>query len=327
LSPSASHRHHRAGHEYEQCEGRPVDEAGHDQELVAILFGRSSPGGQHHDHHEERQRAQADDGGHAHLRHDQTGEAGNVDRVCTVLIRFDPAAPWPVLLAAVRDEFADRPWDSPGAHWPDHPHLLGGRDRLAGGTWLAVDPTRPAVAALLNGVPRGPLEGGGARPTRGALALRALLGEDPPTGAALTDYDRFHLLRATAGRAEVWTWDGVGMVHRPLAPGDHILVNAGVDEPADPLVPHFAPLLAATPSPDPKPDQPTEQAWPGWVDLLLGDGLDPTDPRALIVAHDVGGRRYGSSSVCLVGLGRGAVRYDFSSTPGRQDGWTVVDVG
>src|SRR5256714_4879658 len=69
--------------------------------------------------------------------------------MCTVLLRFAPGTSCPLLFGAVRDEFVDRSWDPPAAHWGGR--LLGGRDRSAGGTWLAVDPDRPAVAAVLNG--------------------------------------------------------------------------------------------------------------------------------------------------------------------------------
>src|SRR6266536_501359 len=64
--------------------------------------------------------------------------------MCTVLLRFAPGSASPLRLGAVRDEFVDRAWDPPGAHWGDR--LLGGRDWTAGGTWLAVDPDRPAGA-------------------------------------------------------------------------------------------------------------------------------------------------------------------------------------
>src|SRR5262245_37407857 len=90
------------------------------------------------------------------------------------MLRFAPGSRWPLRLAAVRDEFTERAWDSPAAHWPSQPDVWGGRDRTAGGTWLAVDRSKPAVAALLNGVRRDPPEDGAPRPTRGALPLAAL---------------------------------------------------------------------------------------------------------------------------------------------------------
>src|SRR2546423_4648457 len=96
--------------------------------------------------------------------------------MCTVLLRCTPGAPVPVILGAVRDEFVDRAWDAPAAHWGGR--LLGGRDRTAGGTWLAVDPDRPAVAAVLNGVRRP----GGAPPRPGRPPPAARRGQPGPGG-------------------------------------------------------------------------------------------------------------------------------------------------
>jgi hypothetical protein len=248
--------------------------------------------------------------------------------VCTVLLRFDPGSAWPVLLGAVRDEFTERPWDHPGAHWPGPwSALVGGRDRLAGGTWLAVDPSsdRPAVAALLNG-PRLPPLASGTRPTRGTLALEALATGQVPEGGAIADYDSFHLLLATAEAATVWSWDGVRRTERALDPGDHILVNLGVDTADDPLVPHFLPLLTATPAPIlglPGGDDDAAE-WEPWTQLLAGDGLDPDDPRALVVSKQVEGRSYGSTSATLVALGRGRARYAFNPVPVDTDAWYEV---
>jgi hypothetical protein len=235
--------------------------------------------------------------------------------VCTVLLRFRPGSEWPVLVAAVRDEFMGRPWDGPDRHWPDLPTVIGGRDRVAGGTWMAVDTARPAVAALLNGVRREPAAD---RPTRGRLVLAALAGEPGlvpgiADAAALESYDGFHLVRVDSGGAEIWSWDGVGLTHQALDPGDHIIVNLGADRDEDPLVPHFRPLFAATATP-PLTGAPAD-AWAGWVDLLRGDGLAPDDPRGLIIAHDFDGHRYGSTSASLVAIGPTGVRYDFTATP------------
>jgi hypothetical protein len=242
--------------------------------------------------------------------------------VCTVLLRFAPGTAWPVLLGAVRDEFVERPWDPPAAHWPDHPGFLGGRDRTAGGTWLAVDPDprRPAVAALLNGRPLPPIEG--VRPSRGGLPLHVLTHPEPP--ADLGRYDAFHLMRATPQRIDVWSWNGTEATHRILTPGDHVLVNDGVDADEDPLVPFVRPVLAHAATPDPRPGLPTAEAWTDWIGLLDGGDIDPTDPRALIVRHVHGDRVYGSTSVSLVGLGTAGVRYDFTANPGKQAVWHEI---
>jgi hypothetical protein len=251
--------------------------------------------------------------------------------VCTVLFRFQPDADWPLLLAAVRDEFVDRAWDAPAAHWPtDAPGMIGGRDRTAGGTWLAVRPDRPAVSALLNG-PRLPAVG--VRPSRGGLPLAALgvgLGGklDP---ASVRDYDGFHLLLGSPEGVVVWSWDGVEVTRADVTPGDHIIVNLGVDTVDDPLVPHFAPLLKSLP--DAGPGVSTVDFWGDWVTLLRGDGLAPDDPRGLIVRRELdtgefAGRVYGSTSASLIAIGRDgagqdSVRYDFTATPDHPQ-WTRV---
>lgn len=234
--------------------------------------------------------------------------------MCTVLLRVVPGATHPVLLGAIRDEFVERSWEPPARHWAGSAaHLIGGRDQLAGGTWLAVDPDRRAVAALLNAGRRDDPVDGLPRPTRGTLALRILTEAGLPED--LDRYDRFHLLRADLDGGEVWSWDGDALTHVELVPGDHIIVNAGLDADSDPLVAHFAPLLAAS--------LPTPQAW---IDLLAGDGLDPGDERALVVAKEIEGRCYGSTSATLVALAADGVRYDFTATPA-DPAWWRVDTG
>ena len=90
--------------------------------------------------------------------------------MCTVVLSFEPAARIPLLLLGVRDELTDRPWLPPARHWPGTP-LVGGIDKQAGGTWLAVQPELPRVSCLLNG--RGVLADAARRRSRGELPLRA----------------------------------------------------------------------------------------------------------------------------------------------------------
>jgi hypothetical protein len=249
--------------------------------------------------------------------------AVTVPAMCTVLLQVDPLGSWPVVLGAVRDEFVERPWDPPAAHWPDPwAALVGGRDRTAGGTWLAVDPRpgRPAVAAVLNGGRREALPDGTARPTRGTLVLRVLSGGGVPEGDELARYDRFHLLLATVERQELWSWDGSELAHQVLASGPHIAVNEGLDVTSDPLVPHLLPALTEVTAPDPAAGD-----WGGWPDLLTGGGLPGDDERALVVAKEVEGHAYGSTSAALVGLAAdGRVRYDFTARPADPASWAPV---
>ena len=214
--------------------------------------------------------------------------------MCTVLLRFAPGTAQPLLFGAVRDEFVDRAWDPPATHWGGR--LLGGRDRSAGGTWLAVDPDRPAVAAVLNGT-RLPLPADGVRPSRGGLPLAALRGEVP---SHVDGYDGFHLVLGTTQRVRVWSWDGTAVRTTELAPGDHVIVNEGVD-PAD------RPVAAKLHAVDGHED---------WV-RLLGDDL-------VLVDRTFDGRRYGSTSTSLVTLDATGVRYEFNARPRDVSGWYPV---
>ncbi len=100
-----------------------------------------------------------------------------------------------------------------------------------------------------------------------------------------------------------------------LEPGDHLIVNLGLDTDEDPLVPHFAPLLAKTP--------PELDAWQG---LMAGDGLDPGDERALVVRKEIEGHLYGTTSGSLVALSSDEVRYEFTATPAEPASWDEVRV-
>jgi hypothetical protein len=139
----------------------------------------------------------------------------------------------------------------------------------------------------------------------------------------LGGYDGFHLLRGTTAGVTVWSWDGTAVKRQDLEPGDHIIVNLGVDTAEDPLVPHFAPLLAATPSPPLTAGAGTARAWDGWADLLRGDSLAGDDPRALIVRREYDGRTYASTSASLVAVNRHGARFDFTATPA-DPAWTEV---
>lgn len=206
--------------------------------------------------------------------------------MCTILLRWDPAADVPVRLAANRDEFRDRLADDPGEIAPG---VFAGRDRSAGGTWLAV--SRRGVAALTN-VRTGPRDPGA--PSRGALPLAALAGALP---ADLAPYNAFNLLVVDAAGARVVTHEGAGTATAivRLAPGDHVIDNEAFGRPS-PRVARATRLLAAAP-----PDL-----------ALLGDhGGSPEDG----LCHH--GEAYGTVSATALALDRDfrVVRYAHVAGP------------
>jgi uncharacterized protein with NRDE domain len=68
--------------------------------------------------------------------------------MCLVALALDASPLYSLIFCANRDERHARP-SAPAAWWQDRPHVLGGRDLVAGGTWLAVD-RRGRFAAVTN---------------------------------------------------------------------------------------------------------------------------------------------------------------------------------
>ena len=95
--------------------------------------------------------------------------------MCTLVILRRPGHDWPVLIAANRDENAERPWRPPARHWPDRPEVVAGMDELAGGTWLGLN-DHGVVAGILNRP-----DSLGPDP-KAALARRAGAGSPRPRG-------------------------------------------------------------------------------------------------------------------------------------------------
>ncbi|HSG61725.1 MAG TPA: NRDE family protein [Pseudomonadales bacterium] len=68
--------------------------------------------------------------------------------MCLIVFALNAHPEWDLVVAANRDEFYQRP-AAIANYWADKPHILGGRDLAARGTWLAVD-ARGRFAALTN---------------------------------------------------------------------------------------------------------------------------------------------------------------------------------
>jgi uncharacterized protein with NRDE domain len=85
--------------------------------------------------------------------------------MCSIILRIGPDG---VLIGANRDEMLARSWEAPAKYWPG---IVGGRDRLGGGTWMALN-RHGVMAAILNR--HGSLGPAPGKRSRGELPLLAL---------------------------------------------------------------------------------------------------------------------------------------------------------
>jgi uncharacterized protein with NRDE domain len=96
--------------------------------------------------------------------------------VCLLFIAYKSHPRYPLILAANRDEFYDRPTKA-AAFWDERSDVLAGRDLKEGGAWLGI--TRGGrIAAITNFRDLGALKVDA--PSRGHLVGDYLLGNDGP---------------------------------------------------------------------------------------------------------------------------------------------------
>jgi uncharacterized protein with NRDE domain len=97
--------------------------------------------------------------------------------MCLILLAIRRHPEYKLILVANRDEYYERPSEIPH-FWEDVPHLLAGRDLVAGGTWLGI--TRKGRIAILTNY-RDPANVKPKAPSRGKLVSDFLAGTMKPT--------------------------------------------------------------------------------------------------------------------------------------------------
>lgn len=168
--------------------------------------------------------------------------------MCTLILGVAIAGPGTLLLAANRDEDPARPSDPP-AVLRERPRVVGGRDRLSGGTWLAVR-GREAVVAVLNrrDLSGAPSARDPSRRSRGLLALDLAAADDPESEAmAATEralYAPFTLVHAAPDRSWAVEFDGVHLRHLALEAGWHVVTHASPDDRSEPRTARLLDALA-----------------------------------------------------------------------------------
>jgi uncharacterized protein with NRDE domain len=167
--------------------------------------------------------------------------------MCTLVFGLDVLGPRTILVATNRDEDPARASEPPQV-LSREPLVVGGRDAVAGGTWLALRADTPAVAMLLNR--RDPTPGKTGRRSRGLLTLDVATASDPReralAEAAIGHYapcsflwlspgDSWHL-SIRAGRAPSL---------EPIAPGWHAITHFEMNDATDPRATSILARLAS----------------------------------------------------------------------------------
>ncbi len=164
--------------------------------------------------------------------------------MCTLALFRNPGARWPLVVAANRDEFYQRPTGPPERLTRPSGAMVAGRDLEAGGTWLAWrGGDDPLVAGVLNRrSPEAPIAAAGATSgarSRGALPLKAIAEPDLEHALAACrreadgPYGPFTLLLADLERAVVLT-NGARREPIDLPPGLTVLTNLELNDPRCP---------------------------------------------------------------------------------------------
>jgi hypothetical protein len=232
--------------------------------------------------------------------------------VCTVILLRRPGHPWPVLIAANRDERLDRAWDPPGPWWPDRPGVVGGRDRTAGGTWAAANRAGVVAAVLNRPGSLGPETG---KRSRGELPLLALEAESAAAaarriaGLPADEWRPFNLVLADRRGAYFLRGLGAGRPEAlPLPAGISMVTAHDPNDLTSPRTRRHLPRFREAAPPDPERGD-----WAGWEALLADDGYEASVAEALRVPP-VGG--FGTVSASLIALGaEGAVLWRFAAGP------------
>jgi uncharacterized protein with NRDE domain len=157
--------------------------------------------------------------------------------MCLLVVASRVTADEPLLVGANRDEVLERPSTAMTLLEAGPPRIVGGRDELSGGTWLAVN--RDGVCAGLTNQPlgeakdptkrsRGELPLALTRQRTAASAVDALL-----AGYSPADYNGSWLL--VGDRTSLYLVDFTGSGHGTalaLPPGIHVLENRALAEPS-----------------------------------------------------------------------------------------------
>ncbi len=223
--------------------------------------------------------------------------------MCTVVVRWALGRPLQVL--ALRDELVGREFDDPGPWWPEQPTLIGGRDRLAGGSWCVTDVATGTAALVLNR-PQRRVAAQGA-PSRGVLPLLAVRhGERWPEEVDTAGMASFALVLAGPTVVREWVFDGELLSSAVIGEGTHMVTSGGAE--------------------DGKSQRYLDSfVWPGTAKdwrVLVEAQAPRDDPAALVVRHEEADQVFATVFGQVFTATAGRLTVSTSREPWRAGTWT-----
>jgi uncharacterized protein with NRDE domain len=230
--------------------------------------------------------------------------------VCTLAIYYRTDADYPLIVAANRDEFYERPTIAPAFLLRD-PWVIGGKDLRASGTWLGVN-GHNLVAGLLNRRSREAPDP--ARRSRGLLCLEALRQKTPDEVLAqLREYDArafnsFNLLVASPDTAFVFSNAAGAIELTRLQPGLHLLTNLALNDVTCPRIAKSHRMFEAALS---VLKNDGIDAFRAALRSVLSDHSTPLDPRSQEMPNNlcVHGQTFGTRSSSILTYSQAAARF------------------
>lgn len=244
--------------------------------------------------------------------------------MCTVVCRFAPGERLPVQVLALRDELATRAFDLPSWWWPEQPDVIGGRDRVAGGSWCVTAVPDGVTAVVLNRPEKRDAAPGAA--SRGVLPLLAARHHQAwPNHVELDGMAGFNLVLAMPDALMWWWFDGSNLRHAELPPGTYKFTPRGL---ADDMDPRLASGFARV---DVLADGTTEALWPEWLDVVRTT-VPSADPAGFIVripiSTESGDNSYETVFGQFLATRPGRLRLDYLTAPadGTDREWTPLQI-
>lgn len=153
--------------------------------------------------------------------------------MCLILFAYNYHSDLPLIVAANRDEFYERP-TAPAHNWEEEPSIYAGRDLVGGGTWLGVT-SSGRFAAVTNY--RDPYAAAGTR-SRGSLVADFLRSVETPrdylglVASNADEYSGFNLIVGDFGESgSLFYSSNRESKIRELKPGVYGLSNHLLDTP------------------------------------------------------------------------------------------------